>query len=136
MSHLQLRALDDTDVSSLTDADQRDALSEWIDSVRGMVGADLFAITDDGTFVGAGALFGLTGEREIAFRVTDAAYAHGIAAEAVHALISREAERPVFARAAGSDERAIGVLEESGFTEEARTDDEVRYVLMPTLDGA
>jgi RimJ/RimL family protein N-acetyltransferase len=136
VSHLQLRALDDADLSSLDDDDKREALAEWVESVRGMLSVDLFAITDDGAVVGAGALFGLTGEREIAFRVTGKAVKHGVAAEAVQALIAREPERPVFARAAASDERAVTVLENAGFTEDERIDDEIRFVLTPTLDGA
>ena len=74
------------------------------------------------------------------------AWGRGIATEALRLLISREAERPLYARAATHNAASIAVLRKSGFTEVSRDVayapgvgrevEEIVFTLVPTLDGS
>ena len=73
------------------------------------------------------------------------AWGRGIATAALRLLVSHEAERPLYARAAADNAAAIAVLTKVGFTEVSRNVDyapglgsdteEVVFALVPALDG-
>ena len=77
-------------------------------------------MTENGGFAGTAAAFTVDGDREVSFWIARHAWGRGVATEALRLLVSREPERPLFARAAAHNAGSIAVLEKGGFTEVSR----------------
>jgi RimJ/RimL family protein N-acetyltransferase len=160
--HIELRAIDDDDLDAIfemmrdpesvamaafttDDPDDRDTFDEWIARQRRTPGVACFVVTENGGFAGSAAVFTVDGDREVSFWLARHAWGRGIATEALHLLVSHEAERPLYARAAAHNARSIAVLKKSGFTEVSRNVafapglgldvEEIVFTLVPTLDG-
>jgi len=128
------------------DPDDREAFDAWIARNRAADGVLYLVVTENGGFAGSIASFTIDGDREVTYWLARHAWGRGIATEAVRLLISREPERPLFARAAAHNIGSIAVLEKNGFTEVSRNTDyapglgreieEVVFTLLPALDGA
>lgn len=163
MGHIELRDLDDDDLDAIfemmrdpesvamaaftaADPDDRDAFDAWIARERAAPGVSCFVVTENGGFAGTSAAFTIDGDREVSFWLARHAWGRGIATEALRLLISREPERPLFARAASHNARSIAVLTGSGFTEVSRNVafapgrgmdiEEIVFTLVPALDGS
>ena len=163
MSHIELRDIDDDDLDAIfemmrdadaialaaftaDDPDDREAFDAWIARNRAADGVLYLVVTENGGFAGSIASFTIDGDREVTYWLARHAWGRGIATEAVRLLISREPERPLFARAAAHNIGSIAVLEKNGFTEVSRNTDyapglgreieEVVFTLLPALDGA
>ena len=163
MSHIELRDIDDDDLDAIfemmrdadaialaaftaDDPDDREAFDAWIARNRAADGVLYLVVTENGGFAGSIASFTVDGDREVTYWLARHAWGRGIATEAVRLLISREPERPLFARAAAHNIGSIAVLEKNGFTEVSRNTDyapglgreieEIVFTLLPALDGA
>ncbi|MEU1971761.1 GNAT family N-acetyltransferase [Microbacterium sp. NPDC019599] len=163
MAHIELRDLDDDDLDAVfemmrdpqsvemaaftaSDPDDRAAFDAWIARERGSDAVTLFVVTERGGFAGTAAVFTVDGDREVTFWIARHAWARGVATSALRLLIAREPIRPLFARTAAGNTRALAVLEKCGFTEVSRTTsfapgvrrevEEVLLTLLPALDGA
>lgn len=162
MNHIELRDLDDDDLDAIfemmrdpeaialaaftaADADDRAAFDSWIARQRSSSDVLSLVVTENGGFAGTAAAFTVDGDREVSYWIARHAWGRGIAGEALRLLVSREAERPLFARVAAHNAPSIAVLERNGFTEISRNVDfapglgrdaeEIVFTLMPTLDG-
>ena len=163
MNHIELRDLDDDDLDAIyemmrdresvamaaftaEDPDDRDACDEWIGRQRAAAGVSCFVVTENGGFAGTAAAFTIDGDREVSFWIARHAWGRGVATEALRHLMSREPERPLFARAATHNVGSIAVLTRVGFTEVSRNVayapgvrrdvEEIVFTLVPALDGA
>lgn len=83
--------------------------------------------------VGLAAAMTVDGDREIFLAVAPDASGDA-STEALRLLTAREAERPLYACVAASDEPSHDVLARIGFVEHQRDGDDVVYVLPPTLE--
>jgi hypothetical protein len=142
MPHIELRDLHDDDRVAAFSAvhasgsawpravfDDRPSFDAWTD--RADVVA--LAVVQDAAVVGIAAAMDVEGDREILLAV--APDADGDAStEALRLLTAREAERPLYACIAASDEPSHGLLARIGFVEHRRDGDDVVYVLPPTLE--
>lgn len=162
MSHVELRTLDDDDLDAIfemmrdrdaiallaftaDDPDGREAFDRWIAAERARPDVSFLVITDRGGFAGTIAAFTVGTDREVSFWLPRHAWGRGVATEALRVLVSREAERPLFARVAAHNAAAITVFQRNGFTEVSRNTvyapglgrevDEVVFALLPALDG-
>lgn len=162
MEHIALRDLDDDDLDAIfemmrdrksveaaaftaEDPDDRDAFDAWIARQRTAPGVSCFVVTENGGFAGTAAAFTIDGDREVSFWLARHAMGRGVATEALRLLISHEAERPLYARAAVHNLGSIAVLTRCGFTEVSRNVDyapgigreveEIVFTLVPALDG-
>lgn len=163
MAHIELRDLDDDDLDAvfgmLSDpaaielvaftaehpAD-RDAFDAWIARERDSREVRYAVVTENGGFAGTAAAFTVDGDREVSVWIARHAWGRGVATAAVQLLVSREAERPLFARVAAQNAAAVAVLLHAGFTEVSRASlfapgvgrevEEVVFALLPALDGA
>ena len=77
-------------------------------------------VTENGGFAGTAAAFTIDGDREVSFWLARHAWGRGIATAALRLLVSHEAERPLYARAAAHNAGSIAVLTKTGFTEVSR----------------
>lgn len=163
MSHIELREIDDDDLDALfemmrdadaialasftaDDPDDRSAFDAWIARQRDDAGVLCLVVTENGGFAGSIAAFTLDGDREVSYWLARHAWGRGIATEALRLLVSREPERPLFARVAAHNAASIAVLEKNGFTEVSRdtafapglgrATEEIVFTLLPALDGA
>ena len=68
-------------------------------------GVGCLVVTENGGFAGSAAVFTVDGDREVSFWLARHAWGRGIATEALHLLVSHEAERPLYARAAAHNAR-------------------------------
>lgn len=128
------------------DPDDRRAFDAWIARERATEGVQYSVVTENGGFAGTAAVFTVDGDREVSIWIARHAWGRGVAGEALRLVVSREAERPLFARVAGHNAAAIAVLERNGFTEVSRNAaaapglgrevDEIVFALLPVLDGA
>lgn len=73
------------------------------------------AIDEDGALVGMIASFTIEGDQELTYWVDPGKWGRGIASEAVRLFISRETQRPLYARAAAHNRGSAKVLERNGF---------------------
>ncbi|GEP48117.1 GNAT family N-acetyltransferase [Microbacterium saccharophilum] len=162
MGHIELRDLDDDDLDAVFEMmrdpeavrmaafaaerpDDRDAFDAWIARERAAEDVTLLVVTDRGGFAGTAAAFTVDGDREVSVWIKRQSWGHGVGAAALRLLISHEAERPLYARAAAHNAAALAVLERNGFTEVSRSVvyapglgrevDEVVLTLVPALDG-
>jgi len=162
VGHIELRDLEDDDLDAIfdmmrdpdgvalaaftaADPDDRAAFDTWIARERASHDVAFAVVTENGGFAGTAAAFTVDGDREVTFWTTRNAWGRGVASEALRVLVSREAERPLFARVAAHNARAVAALERNGFTPVSRGAafapgvggdvEEVVYTLMPTLDG-
>lgn len=162
MSHIDLRAIDDDDLDAVfemmrdrdsiaaaaftaEDPDDRAAFDVWIARQRTDPDVAYFVVTEQGGFAGTIAAFTIEGDREVSYWIARHAWGRGVATEALRLLVSREPERPLFARAAAHNAGSIAVLEKNGFTELSRDVDfapglgrdteEIVFTLLPALDG-
>jgi RimJ/RimL family protein N-acetyltransferase len=162
VNHIELRALEDDDLDAIfemmrdreaiamaaftaQDPDDRAAFDAWIERQRRADDVLSLVVTENGGFAGTAAAFTVDGDREVSFWIARHARGRGVATEALRLLISREAIRPLFARAAAHNVGSITVLERNGFTEVSRNVDyapglgrdaeEIVFTLTPTLDG-
>ena len=162
MNHIELRALEDDDLDAIfemmrdreaiamaaftaQDPDDRAAFDAWIERQRRSDDVLSLVVTENGGFAGTAAAFTVDGDREVSFWIARHARGRGVATEALRLLISHEAIRPLFARAAAHNAGSIAVLERNGFTEVSRNVDyapglgrdaeEIVFTLTPTLDG-
>ncbi|WP_405505165.1 GNAT family N-acetyltransferase; N-acetyltransferase [Streptomyces purpurascens] len=69
----------------------------------------------DGDVVGSAAVYGEPGEREVTYWIDRAYWGKGIATDALRALVTEVAERPLYARAASDNVGSLRVLEKCGF---------------------
>ena len=163
MGHIELRDLDDDDLDAIfemmrdpeavamaaftaDDPDDRDAFDRWIARERKAPGVGYFVVTENGGFAGTAAAFTVDGDREVSFWLARHAWGRGIATAALRLLVSHEAERPLYARAAAHNAPSIAVLTRIGFTEVSRNVDfapglgreteEIVFALVPALDGS
>jgi RimJ/RimL family protein N-acetyltransferase len=89
-------------------------------------------------------VFSVEADREVTYWIARHAWGRGVATEALRVLVSREPERPLFARVAAHNSASIAVLTKVGFTElsrdvefapgVAREIEEIVMVLVPTLE--
>ena len=107
-----MRTPDAVDMAAFTAADPSDREAD---------GVQMYVVTENGGFAGTAALFTVDGDREVTFWIAHHAWGRGVASEALRLLISREPERPLFARAAASNTASLAVLAKAGFTEVSRT---------------
>ena len=162
MGHIELRDVDDDDIDAIfdmmrdreaialaaftaEDPDDRDAFDGWIARQRDDDDVIYDVVTEDGGFAGSIAVFTVNGDREVSYWIARHAWGRGVAGEALRILVSREAERPLYARVAAHNVASIAVLEKNGFTEVSRNTDfapglgreveEIVYTLVPSLDG-
>ena len=161
MGHIELRDLDDDDLDAIfemmrdrpavemaaftaADPDDRDAFDEWMARHRAAPDVSMFVVTENGGFAGTAALFSVEGDREVTYWIARHAWGRGIATEALQILVSREPERPLFARVATHNVASLAVLNKVGFTEVSRDIDfapgvgreveEIVLVLVPSLE--
>lgn len=162
MGHIELRDLDDDDLDAIfemmrdpkavamaaftsEDPDDRDRFDAWIARERAAEGVSIFVVTENGGFAGTAAAFTVDGDREVSFWLARHAWGRGVATAALRLLVSHEAERPLYARAAAHNAASIAVLTRVGFTEVSRNVDyapgvgreteEIVFALVPALDG-
>lgn len=162
MGHIELRDLDDDDLDAIfemmrdpeaialaaftaDDPDDRAAFDRWIARKRGATDVVDLVITEDGGFAGTIAAFTLDGDREVSYWLARHAWGRGVATRALRLLVSREPERPLFARVAAHNAPSIAVLQHVGFTEVSRDiafapglgrdTEEIVFTLVPNLDG-
>ncbi|MDY0908072.1 GNAT family N-acetyltransferase [Microbacterium sp. CFBP9034] len=162
MNHIELRELDDDDLDAIfemmrdpeavamaafttADPDDRATFDAWIDRQRHADAVLCLVVTENGGFAGTAAAFTVDGDREVSFWIARHAWGRGVATAALRLLISREPERPLFARAAAHNAGSIAVLTKVGFTEVSRNVDfapgvgreveEIVFTLVPALDG-
>ena len=163
MSHIELRDLDDDDLDAIfemmrdpegvaraaftaADPDDRAAFDAWISRQRENPDVLYAVVTENGGFAGSIAAFTIDGDREVSYWIARHAWGRGVATAALRMLISREPERPLFARAAAHNAPSIAVLEKVGFTELSRDvafapgvgreTEEIVFTLLPSLDGS
>jgi RimJ/RimL family protein N-acetyltransferase len=163
VGHIELRDLDDDDLDAIfemmrdpkavamasftaSDPDDRAAFDEWIARERATPGVSCFVVTETGGFAGTAAAFTVDGDREVSFWLARHAWGRGVATAALRLLISHEAERPLYARAAAHNAASIAVLTKTGFTEVSRNvafapglgreAEEIVFALLPALDGS
>jgi RimJ/RimL family protein N-acetyltransferase len=161
VGHIELRDLDDDDLDAIfemmrdrtavemaaftaADPDDRDAFDAWIARERTASEVATYVVTENGGFAGTAALFSVEGDREVTYWIARHAWGRGVATEALRILISREAERPLFARVAAHNAASLAVLTKVGFTEVSRDIDfapgvgreveEIVLVLVPALE--
>ncbi|SFR88343.1 Protein N-acetyltransferase, RimJ/RimL family [Microbacterium sp. cf046] len=161
MGHVELRGLDEDDLDAIfemmrdrsavemaaftaANPDDRDAFDEWIARQRRSDEVALYVVTENGGFAGTAALFSADGDREVTYWIARHAWGRGVATEALHILVSREAERPLFARVAAHNLGSLAVLTKVGFTEVSRDIEyapgvgrdieEIVLVLVPALE--
>lgn len=161
MRHIELRDLDDDDLDAVfemmrdpegvamaaftaADPDDRAAFDAWIARQRADPDVLCLVVTENGGFAGTAAVFTVDGDREVSFWIARHAWGRGVATEALRLLISREPERPLFARAAAHNVGSIAVLTKVGFTEVSRNVDfapgvgreveEIVFTLVPALE--
>jgi RimJ/RimL family protein N-acetyltransferase len=162
VGHIELRDLDDDDLDAVfemmrdpdavamaaftsDDPGDRERFDAWIARQRAAEGVSLFVVTENGGFAGTAAAFTIDADREVSFWLARHAWGRGIATAALRLLVSHEAERPLFARAAAQNTASISVLTKTGFTEVSRNVDyapglgrdteEIVFALLPALDG-
>jgi RimJ/RimL family protein N-acetyltransferase len=163
VGHIELRDLDDDDLDAVfdmmrdrpavelaaftsADPDDRAAFDAWIARQRSADDVLYAVVTENGGFAGTAAVFSIEGDREVSFWIARHAWGRGVATAALRLLVSREPERPLFARAATHNAGSIAVLEKAGFTEVSRNVayapgvgrevEEIVFTLVPALDGA
>ena len=163
MGHIELRDLDDDDLDAIfemmrdpeavamaaftaEDPDDRAAFDAWISRQRDAPGVLYFVVTENGGFAGTAAAFTVDGDREVSFWLARHAWGRGVATAALRLLVSHEAERTLYARAAAHNAGSVAVLTKSGFTEISRNVDyapglgreteEIVFALVPALDGS
>lgn len=161
MGHIELRDLDDDDLDAIfemmrdraavemaafttADPEDRAVFDEWIGRQRGAADVAMYVVTENGGFAGTAAVFSADGDREVTYWIARHAWGRGVATEALRVLVSREPERPLFARVAAHNAASIAVLAKVGFTEVSRDVDfapgigreieEIVMVLVPTLE--
>jgi RimJ/RimL family protein N-acetyltransferase len=161
VGHIELRDLDDDDLDAIfemmrdraavemaaftaADPDDRDAFDEWMARHRAAPEVTMFVVTEDGGFAGTAAVFSVEGDREVTYWIARHAWGRGVATEALRVLVSREPERPLFARVAAHNAASAAVLAKVGFTEVSRDVEfapgigrdveEIVMVLVPTLE--
>lgn len=162
MGHIELRDLDDDDLDAVfemmrdasaiamaaftaDDPDDRAAFDAWIAHKRAAPDVLYLIVTENGGFAGSIAAFTLDGDREVSYWIARNAWGRGVATEALRLLVSREPERPLFARVAAHNAASRAVLEKNGFTEVSRDVafapgagreiEEIVFTLVPALDG-
>lgn len=163
MGHIELRDLDDDDLDAIfemmrdpqavamasftaSDPEDRDAFDAWIGRQRETPGVTCLVVTENGGFAGTAAAFTIDSDREVSFWLARHAWGRGIATAALRLLVSHEAERPLYARAASHNTGSIAVLTKTGFTEVSRNvafapglgrdTEEIVFALVPALDGS
>lgn len=142
MTRIDLRALNDDDrdaaFAAVRDSasswpraalDDRKTFDAWVDG-EGVTARSVIA---DGAVVGLAASLDVDGDREILLAVTPYA-ASDVATEALRLLTVLEPERPLYACLAADDDPSRAVLAGLGFVEHTRDDDDIVYVLPPTLE--
>lgn len=161
VGHVELRELDDDDLDAVfemmrdpaavqmaaftaADPNDRGVFDEWMARHRAAPEVSMFVVTEDGGFAGTAAAFSVDGDREVTYWIAPHAWGRGVATEALRILVSREPERPLYARAAAHNAASIAVLTKIGFTEVSRDVEfapgigreveEVLMVLVPTLE--
>jgi RimJ/RimL family protein N-acetyltransferase len=161
VGHIELRDLDDDDLDAIfemmrdrpavemaaftaADPDDRDAFDAWITRERAAPEVATYVVTENGGFAGTAALFSVEGDREVTYWIARHAWGRGVATEALRILVSREAERPLFARVAAHNAASLAVLAKVGFTEVSRDIalapgvgrevEEIVLVLVPALE--
>lgn len=161
VGHIELRDLDDDDLDAIfemmrdpaavqmaaftaADPDDRVAFDTWIARERRASEVATYVVTENGGFAGTAALFSVEGDREVTYWIARHAWGRGVATEALRILVSREAERPLFARVAAHNAASLAVLTKVGFTEVSRDIDfapgvgreveEIVLVLVPALE--
>ena len=161
VGHIELRDLDDDDLDAIfemmrdraavemaaftaADPDDRDVFDAWIARQRTTPDVTLSVVTENGGFAGTAAVFSADGDREVTYWIARHAWGRGVATEALRVLVSREPERPLFARVAAHNTASIAVLTKVGFTEVSRDveyapgvgreTEEIVMVLVPTLE--
>lgn len=162
MGHIELRDIDDDDLDAVfemmrdpeaialasftaDDPDDRAAFDAWMGRNRARDDVFYAVVTENGGFAGSIAAFTLDGDREVTYWLARHAWGRGVATEALRLLVSREPERPLFARVAAHNAGSIAVLERNGFTEVSRDvafapglgrdTEEIVFALLPALDG-
>lgn len=163
MGHIELRDVDDDDLDAIfdmmrdrdsiamaaftaEDPDDRHGFDAWIARERAAPDVSYSVVTENGGFAGTAAAFTVDGEREVSVWLARHAWGRGVATDALHVLVSRQPERPLYARAAAHDVGWIAVLTRAGFTEVSRSKvfapglgadvEEIVFALVPALDGA
>jgi hypothetical protein len=142
MPHIGLRRLHDDDRDAAFSAvrisgsawprgafDDRPSFDAWAE--RDDVVA--YTIVEDAAVVGVAAAMDVDGDREILLAVSPDADADA-STQALRLLTVREADRPLYACTAASDEPSHDFLARIGFVEHRRDGDDVVYVLPPTLE--
>ena len=80
----------------------------------------LFAIEDDGEFVGTVASFTMEGDRDVAYWIAPARWGQGLATRALSIILEEnERTRPIYGRVAQHNAASAKVLEKAGFIEVA-----------------
>lgn len=146
MSHIELRDIDDDDLDAIFEVvrdddvertasdvpDDRSAFDEWMLRLRDSAEASAHVVTDDGGFAGVAWVDTVGGERTVAYAIARHAGGRGVGGEALRLLVSREADRPLYARLGGGDTASLDLLAPIGFSElDGRPG---VHVLPPTLE--
>jgi len=105
----------------------------WLDEQKDRDDVTLHAVVVGGEARGLAAALEVDGEREIVFALTAGVDGESTA-EALRLITSREPVRPLYACVAAADDPSHEVLAGIGFVEWKRGDDEIVYVLPPTLE--
>jgi RimJ/RimL family protein N-acetyltransferase len=161
VGHIELRDLEDDDLDAIFEmmrdreavamaaftaayADDREIFDEWMARRRAAPEVSMFVVTENGGFAGTAAVFTVEDDREVTYWIARHAWGRGVATEALRILVSREPERPLFARVATHNAASLAVLTKLGFTEVSRDIDfapgagreveEIVMVLVPTLE--
>jgi RimJ/RimL family protein N-acetyltransferase len=161
VGHIELRDLDDEDLDAIfemmrdrtavemaaftaADPDDRVAFDAWIERQRATPDVALYVVTESGGFAGTAALFSAEGDREVTYWIARHAWGRGVGTAALQLLVSREPERPLFARVATHNAGSLAVLTKVGFTEVSRDVEfapgvgreieEIVLVLVPMLE--
>lgn len=162
MAHIDLRDFDDDDhdavfammrdrealelVAFTADhPDDPDEFDAWLHRRRAHPDVTLFTVTEDGGYAGTAALFRTEADREVTIWLARHAWGRGIGTATLEILVSREPERPLYARAAAHNAAAVAILRRVGFAEVSRAvsfapglgrdAEQVVFALVPNLDG-
>jgi len=142
MAHIELHDLTDDDRDAAYAA-VRDSASSWPRAALGDRATFDAWVTEervtartvsaDDAVVGLAATLDVDGDREVLLAIAPDA-AGDAATEALRLLTVLEPERPLYACVAADDDPSHAVLAGLGFVEHTRDDDDIVYVLPPTLE--
>jgi RimJ/RimL family protein N-acetyltransferase len=97
------------------DPSDRAAFDAHYQRVRSNPSNVLYAVDDEGIFVGTVASFTIEGDREVTYWINPARWGEGLASAALRELLQIEKTRPLFGRVAEHNTGSAKVLARAGF---------------------